>query len=136
MGIAPLLGCVVELAFFDPVEEALPLVPVIDEDALSRVIGYPHEHPLASRGDRAAEADEGDFDGSRPAARTLPVLHPDIDAEFFHGGLARRRRLAARGGLAGRRRFAARRGVTARRGLAWRGGLAGLCGHGRPATPQ
>src|SRR5215469_11588359 len=113
MGIAPLLGCVVELAFFDPVEEALPLVPVVDENALSRVIGYPHEYPLASRGGRrGAETDEGDLDGSGPAARPLPVQRPDVDAELFH------------------------RGLTGRRGLPGPGGLAGVCGHGRPATPQ
>ena len=88
-------------------------MPVVDEDTLSRVVGHPHEYPLAPGGGRrAAEADEGDLDGSGPAVRTLPVLRLDIDAEFFHGGLA------------------GPPGVTGR------GGPAALCGHGRPATPQ
>src|SRR5579875_484340 len=91
---------VVELALLGPVEEALPLVPVIDEYRAGRITGHAHENPVTARGRRTVPAcrdgllpcrggpaDERDLDGAVSLTRTLPRLRVHIDAEFLGGWL-------------------------------------------------
>src|SRR5215469_13657370 len=56
----------IELAAPHAVEEALPLVPVVDQDAALRVPGRAHEHPLRFRAAACGPADERDLQAVIP----------------------------------------------------------------------
>src|SRR5580693_10659625 len=69
---------VVELAGPHAVQEALPLVPVVDEHPVVWVAGHAHQHPL--RASSQVLVDERDLEGAIAAAGPLPVLRDQIDA--------------------------------------------------------
>src|SRR6266581_6201114 len=78
----PLLaGCGVELAAPDAVEEARPLVHVVDEHPAGLVAGHAHQHPVDSGG--TVRADECDLDRPVAVAGPLPGLRGHVDAERF-----------------------------------------------------
>src|ERR1700683_3318692 len=85
---------VVELAGPHAVQEALPLVPVVDEDPVVWVAGHAHQHPL--RASSQVLVDERDLEGAIAAAGPLPVLCDQIDAEFRNGRLGIHRLLLTR----------------------------------------
>lgn len=76
---------VIELAGPNAVEEALPLVSVIDQNPALRVTGYPHQDPL---GVGTLPADKRDLHRAVALARALPLLGGDVDAKFSHSRLA------------------------------------------------
>src|ERR1700728_5209386 len=85
---------VVELACPHAVQEALPLVPVVDEHPVVWVAGHPHQHPL--RATSQVLVDERDLEGAITVAGPLPVLCDQIDAEFRNGRLGIHRFLLTR----------------------------------------
>src|SRR6202050_1849330 len=80
---------VVELAGPHAVQEALPLVPVVDEHPVVWVAGHAHQHPL--RAGSQVLVDERDLEGAIAVAGPLPVLCDQINAEFRNGRLGIRR---------------------------------------------
>ena len=96
-------GRVVELPVAGPVQEALPLVAVEDEDPLLRVTGHAQQDPLGFvRGDRSWGlswrlgpgrgsgwgSGERDLDRAVALAGALPGLGRQVDAELEDRGFA------------------------------------------------
>jgi len=90
-------GRVVELPVAGPVQEALPLVAVEDEDPLIRVAGHAQQDPLGFvRGDRGwgwgpgpgRGSGERDLDRAVALTGALPGLGRQVDAELEDRGFA------------------------------------------------
>src|ERR1022692_4810160 len=79
---APLARAVVEFALPHAVEEAHPLVPVIDKHPAGLVAGHAHQHPVAAGPDGVT--DEGNLDGPVALAGSLPGLRGDVDAQRLY----------------------------------------------------
>src|ERR1019366_8902063 len=76
----------VELAAPRAVEEALPLVAVVDEDPDVWITSHAHQHPL---GRPALAGHEGDLDRAFALPGAPPLLGIYLDAQILHGGLPR-----------------------------------------------